>query len=117
MAFVPVSSPYNAVAAALAVSLPLTTNNEILYKQGGRQILILENTGATPVTVVIKGSLAASVVLQRIGETKSLAAGFSVVLAATSKQHLALLNISEYLKGVVTVTGGTAATTAIIVEA
>lgn len=117
MAFIPVSSPYNAVAAVPAVALALTTNNQLNYKQGGRQVLILENSGDAPVTVVIKGSKAASVNLQRIGETKSLVAGFSVILAATSKQHLALINIAEYLKGAITITGGTADTKAIVLEA
>ena len=98
-------------------SLPLSTNNQIDYKQGGKQILILENTGATAVTVVIKGAQATTVILPRLGETKNVASGFSVVLAPTSRQHLALINISEYLKGAITVTGGTAATTAIIIEA
>lgn len=116
MVDITVVKPLEDVASGNVQTVTLAAATGIPYRQGARQVLVIENSGATPAALLIKGALAGVIPIQGVGSTVDLAAGFELAVAANQTVTLALVNISEYLKGAVTITGGTADHHAYIIE-
>lgn len=88
----------------------LSASDTLTYTQGARQFLFLYNTTASPVVVTLTGSAATTISPPGYGGTISVASGKAITVPASSSVLLELDDIYEYLKGNVTVTGGTGVT-------
>ena len=85
----------------------LTASDTFVYNAIGKAVLILDNTTAGALTVTIDGADGTTVPVAGVGPI-SVAAGYSTgSIAAAACVAIPLDSISEYLKGVITVTGGT----------
>jgi hypothetical protein len=85
----------------------LTSSDTFSYQQGAGQVLILFNTTGSPVTATITGSAATTISPSGFGGTVSVASGKAVTVPANGMTLLNLDDISAFLKGTITVTGGT----------
>ena len=94
----------------------LSANDTITYIPGNGQILQIYNATAGSLTVVVKGSLASATypVAGSGGTTIDATVGKSIVIAAGLTYALNLDSLPAYLLGVITITGGTAATATIL---
>jgi hypothetical protein len=104
------TSEFTIVPTVLGASATLT------YKAAVNQLLVIRNAGVASATVVIDGDEATTVSLPGQGKPISNAAGYSVIVAAGAVVAIPLSSIRNFLAGVVTLTGGTADTTAWILE-
>ena len=94
----------------------LTGADTLIYKTNVKQTLFIENKSASPVTIVIDGDGVTTVALPGQGGETNNAAGYSIAIAAGEIWALALMQIRNFLKGSVAVTGGAANVFAWIVE-
>jgi hypothetical protein len=88
----------------------LSASDTLTYFAGSKQQLFLFNTTASPVTVTLVGSGATTISPAGYGGTISVAAGKAIVVPASGSTLVDLDDISAYLVGNVTVTGGTGVT-------
>lgn len=88
----------------------LSASDTLAYTKGGKQQLFLYNTTASPVVVTITGSGASTISPEGYGGTISVAAGKAITVPASGSTLVDLDDISAYLVGTVTVTGGTGVT-------
>lgn len=93
----------------------LSASDTLTYVQGSGQMLILFNTTASPVPATITGSAATTISPQGYGGTISVASGKVVTVPASGTVIVELDEISAYLVGNITVTGGTGVTAHLIV--
>ena len=86
----------------------MTASDTLTFKPGIGQILHLRNVTAGALTVTLTGSLAVSRTYPE-GGTVNYAAGFSTgaIAATTGDVLLKLDTLTDYLQGVITITGGT----------
>jgi hypothetical protein len=83
------------------------TGNPIAYTPGARQLLVLHNPTAGPLSPTIIGSAAASGEYQGLG-TVNPAAGLALGAIAAGAQIIVPLDfIDQYLRGTIDITGGT----------
>lgn len=91
------------------VKTTLTASDTLTYDQANNPTLFVENDTASPVSLVIDGADAASFAPGGIGAAIDLTTGFAMTIPVGETHAIELRNIQRYLKGVVTVTGGTGA--------
>ena len=85
----------------------LTASDTFVYNDSAKAVLILDNVTGGALTVTIDGADGTTVPVQGIGSV-SVAAGYSTgSIAASACVAIPLDSIDQYLKGVITVTGGT----------
>lgn len=96
------------IGAFSATESTLTASDTITVSPGKCQLLALRNATAGALTVVIDGADGTTVSIPGYG-TASVAAGYSISLAAGEQKAVILSTISMFLQGVVTITGGTGA--------
>ena len=85
----------------------LTASDTFVYNDSAKAVLILDNVTGGALTVNIDGADGTTVPVQGIGSV-SVAAGYSTgSIAASACVAIPLDSIDQYLKGVITVTGGT----------
>lgn len=113
----------NASGATTIAKTALTGADDLLFKAGTLQKLVLENTGSGTPTINIDGDLAVSVVCGGLGNPIDVSDGFDISLAASGSagdtQIIPLHTISAYLTAtdnLPAVTGGTADVLAYIIE-
>lgn len=101
----------------------LTGADDLLFKSGTIQMLVLENTGSGTPTIVLDGAQGTTVNCPGLGDPVDVSAGYSVALAAMGSAGdnviIPLNTISAYLNAsdnMPAVTGGTADVTAYIIE-
>lgn len=97
--------------ARVATATTLTAADTLVYGGvGSREVLELRNGTAGALTVTIDGADGTTVPVAGLGSV-SVAAGYSTgSIAAGATVAIPLDSISEYLRGVVAVTGGTGIT-------
>jgi hypothetical protein len=88
----------------------MTASDTLTYVPGSGQVLFLYNTTASPIVVTITGSGATTMAPAGFGGTISLSAGKAITVPASGSVFLALDDISAYLVGTVTLTGGSGIT-------
>lgn len=113
----------NSSGATDITKTALTGTDDLLFKAGASQRLVLENTGSGTPAVVIDGDLATTVNCGGLGNPIDVSGGFTVSLAASgsagSVQIIPLHTISAYLtstNNLPAVTGGTSDVVAYIIE-
>lgn len=85
----------------------LTSSDTFTYVPNRRQVLVLKNGTGGTLTVTIDGAGATTVPVPGVGSV-DISGGFSTgAIAAGALVAIQLDSISEYLKGVIEVTGGT----------
>lgn len=87
--------------------LALSASDTLTYTPGANQVLVLYNTTASLVTATIIGSGATTITPIGYGGTLSVAAGKAIPVPASSTVHVALDDLSSFLVGNITITGGT----------
>jgi hypothetical protein len=88
----------------------LTASDTMSYSQGSKQMMLLYNTTASIVTVTFTGSAATTISPPGYGGTISVAAGKAISVPASGSVLLDLDDISAYLQGNITLTGGVGVT-------
>lgn len=87
-----------------------TSGDTLTYIPNAGQELILVNTSASPVVVTVDGADGTTVAVPGTGgATFSVAAGYTVSVAANATSIVLLDTIAQYLKGVVAITAATGA--------
>ena len=84
----------------------LSASDTLTYIAGSRQAIVLFNNTAASVTATIVGSLATTIAPAGYGGTISVAGGKTIVVPASSTVLVELDDISAYLVGSITITGG-----------
>lgn len=85
----------------------LSASDTLTYTQGAKQTLVLYNPTAGQLTATLVGSGSSTISPPGYGGTVSVAAGKAVPVPASSTVVVNLDDISAFLQGNVTVTGGT----------
>ena len=93
------------LAATLARTV-LSSSDTLTYVAGSKQVIVLYNTTASLVTATIVGSTATTISPAGYGGTISVAAGKAISVPASSTVLVELDDISAYLVGSITITGG-----------
>jgi uncharacterized protein YjiK len=83
----------------------LTASDTLTYNPQKRQLLVLENTTASPVVVTVDGSTGTTQAVPGYGSV-DVSAGKAITVAANGYQYALLSTISAFLSGTVAVTGG-----------
>ena len=85
----------------------LSASDTLTYKPGVNATLVLNNVTAGALTPLIDGDGATTVSFPGLGSPIDTSAGFTVPSIGAGEYHaIPLDTISQYLKGVITVTGG-----------
>lgn len=106
MGAITATSITGAGAHAFAVTV-LTSSDTFTYNPGKNPLLILDNVTGGALTPNIDGSGGSVIPVKGIGDV-SVASGYTAPsIAAGAKAVIQLNTISEFLKGTITVTGGT----------
>lgn len=105
MALIAETKVQGVTGVALTVTT-LTAADTLVYKQGAGQTLILDNTTAGSLTVVLNDSDVTSVQVVGVGAV-SVSAGLSTVVAAGARAAILLDNSRRRWQGTIAVTGGT----------
>lgn len=116
MATIASVAPFSQVGKFAVAATTLTGADTLVYKSAVRQVLYLSNSTAGSVTVTIDGDGGTTVTPPGQGGTIDVSAGYAIAIAAGTVQAVALLNIRNFLQGVVNVSGGVAGVTAWIQE-
>ena len=116
MAVIKTIAPFATNGKFAVAPTALTGADMLLYSPSKLQTLYLFNTTASPVTVVIDGTLGTTVSPPGQGGTIDVSAGYSITVAAGACQAVALSSIRNFLQGTVNVTGGVAGCVAWIQE-
>jgi len=99
----------NATDGGLAATLTrtiLSASDTLTYTAGSKQVVVFFNTTAASVTATIVGSAATTIAPAGYGGTISVAGGKAIVVPASSTVMVELDDISVYLVGNITITGG-----------
>lgn len=104
------TAEFDIASTVLGASATLT------YKPRVNQLLVIQNAGVASAAIVIDGADVATVNLPGQGKPVNNAAGYSIIVPAGGRVGVPLSAIRNFLAGVVTLTGGTADTSAWIVE-
>lgn len=96
----------SSVGIFAATPVVLTADDTITFKAQKKQLLVLRNDTAGPLTATLDGDGATSVNVPGVGVV-SVAAGFAILLAAGEAKALVLGTVNAYCKGVVHLLGGT----------
>ena len=91
----------------------LTGTDDLVYNNQRTEILILQNTTGSDVTVTVDGSGATTANCPGIGDI-DVSAGKELVVTASGSETISIASISAYLSGTVAVTGGTGVNAAIL---
>ena len=83
----------------------LTAADTLTYNAAKRQLLVLENTTASPVVVTIDGSTGTTIAVGGYGSV-DVSAGKAITVGANGYQYVLLSTISAFMSGTVAVTGG-----------
>lgn len=116
MALIAAVTPRGKPAEFTVTPTALTGTDSLEYKPSVVQVLYLQNTDVSPVTITIDGADVTTVTLPGQGKAINNAAGYAITVAAGALVAIALGTIRNYLAGAVAVTGGAATTKAWIVE-
>lgn len=100
----------SAVTATAVTRTALSASDTLTFVRGSGQVLFLWNTTGSPVNVTITGSTATTISPPGFGGTVDVSAGKVVTVGANASVYLDLDDIYEFLKGTITVTGGTGVT-------
>ena len=106
MAVITQTSATDGSFAATLTRTVLSTSDTLTYTAGARQTLVLFNTTASLVTATIVGSAATTITPVGFGGTISVAAGRAIAVPASSTVMVELDDMSAYLVGNITITGG-----------
>lgn len=87
----------------------LTASDTLTYNTAKRQILLLQNTTASPVVVTIDGNAGTTIAVPGYG-TIDVSAGKQITVPANGQAAVQLSAISVYLQGTIAVTGGVGVT-------
>ncbi len=87
----------------------LTSSDTLTFVPSKRQLLLLQNTTASPVVVTIDGNGGTTISVPGYGSI-DVSAGKAITVPANGQQAVMLSAISAYLQGSVAVTGGTGCT-------
>lgn len=93
-------------AATLTRTVLTAGPDTLTYTGGSKQVLVLFNTTAAAVTATIVGSAATSITPPGYGGTISVAGGKAIVVGASATVLVELDDISAYLVGNISITGG-----------
>lgn len=97
-------------AAATLTRTVLSASDTFTYIPGAKQVLVLYNTTASLVTATLIGAGATSISPPGYGGAISVAAGKAIPVAANSTVMVELDDVSAFLQGACTITGGTGIT-------
>ena len=113
----------NSSGATDITKTTLTGTDDLLFKAGTSQRLVIENTGSGTPTINIDGDLATTVNCPGLGDPIDVTGGFDITLSASGSagdtRIIPLHTIASYLPAtgnLPAVTGGTADVTAYIIE-
>lgn len=106
MAVITQTSATDGGNAANLARTTLSASDTLTYTAGSRQVVVLYNTTASLVTATIVGSLATTISPAGFGGTISVAAGKAISVPASATVLVELDDISAYLVGAITITGG-----------
>lgn len=98
------------IGAVTLSRLALGASDTLTYTPGAKQMLVLYNTTATAVTATVTGSGATTIAPVGYGGTISVAGGKAITVGANATVLVDLDDISAYLVGNITITGGTGLT-------
>lgn len=87
-----------------------TSSDTFAYASGTGQKLLLLNTTGSPITATITGSTATTIAPPGLGGTVSVASGIAITVAAGALKRVSLDDISAYLSGVISISGGSGMT-------
>jgi hypothetical protein len=87
----------------------MTASDTLVYNAGTRQMLTMANDTAGSLTVNINGATAVSTVPNGYGKAINNTGGYVVSLSVGDVKQICLDDISMFLQGTVTITGGTGA--------
>jgi hypothetical protein len=93
--------------AKVLTQTTLTAADTLVYNPSGKQVLILNNTTAGALTVVIDGDAGTPVSVPGVGLVPTTAGYSTGAIAAGAVVVIPLDSIRAFLGGVVAVTGGT----------
>jgi len=105
----PVIAPtkVTSIGAVTAVQTTLNGTDTLVYKEGVSKTLYLRNPTGGALSPIIDGDGGTTAYLPGVGNV-SVASGFAVgSIAAAATVAIDLAAIREYLKGVISITGGT----------
>ncbi len=85
----------------------------LVFRSAIQQTLILDNATGGSLTVLIDGDGSTTTTCPGVGDI-DVSGGKSYIVADGTTRHVSLGRISEYLKGVVNVTGGTGITASLL---
>lgn len=103
MATIAATAVGNTVAAPTVTTL--TASDVLTYNTAKQQLLVLENTTASPVVVTVDGSTGTTIAVGGYGSV-DVSAGKTITVPANGYQYVKLSAISAFLSGTVAVTGG-----------
>jgi len=106
-----INTSKSVLGSVTPVQISLATSGDTLtYVPNAAQELILVNTSASPVVVTIDGASGTTIPVPNTGgATFSVAAGYTVSVAASSTSIVMLDTISNFLSGVVAISAATGA--------
>jgi hypothetical protein len=82
----------------------LTADDTITFNKNKKQLLVLRNTTAGPLTATIDGSTGTTVNAPGVGVV-DVSAGLAIVVVAGQSKAVVLSSVSAYCQGVVHITG------------
>ena len=92
--------------AVIIARTVLSASDTLTYTPGSKQVFVLYNTTASLVTATIIGSAATTISPAGYGGTISVAAGKPISVPGGSTVLLELDDMSSFLQGTVSITGG-----------
>ena len=85
----------------------LDGTDNLIFNANKDQVLVLENSTASPVSVLVVGSNASATYIPKgYGDPIDLTGGYHIEITANETQSLYLPSISQWLMGDVSITGG-----------
>lgn len=90
----------------VATGVTLTASDTISLNPSSKQLLVLTNSTAGALTATVVGATAGNADIPGYGPV-SVAAGYAIAVPANSAKAVKLADISLYLQGAVSITGGT----------
>ena len=93
-------------APATLARTVMSASDTLTYTAGSKQTLVFYNTTASLVTATIIGSAATTIAPIGFGGTISVAAGKAISVPASSTVLVELDDISSFLQGTISITGG-----------
>ena len=113
MATISKNKPGSGNVASLAFTT-LTGTDDFVFNAQQTEVLILRNTTSSDVTVTIDGSEGTTENCPGIGPV-DVSSGKALVVTANESESIVLNSISAFLKGTISVSGGTGVEATILV--